>query len=198
MSDHPSSGVPEAFLAMAMTHLGDVARFARWLTRNESEADDLVQDTYLQALRGWPTFRPGSDGRAWLLTICRNCHRSRQRRASRIESVDTAELEALATVDLFEEATARGLQGMFEGFDLRDAIVHSLRALPEIFRDVIVLVDVQDLSYDAAATLLGIPPGTLRSRLYRGRKLLQQRLLAHARDLGLDAAPTRDDARENG
>jgi len=180
------------FQGLALSYLDDVARFARWLTKDGADADDLVQDTYLKALRAWQSFHAGSDCKAWLITICRNTHYSHVRREGRVETVEAPELEALSAVAVFQSAQAGGLDGAFGQFDLRDAVRRELRELPESFREAVVLVDIQDLSYDEAARILDIPVGTVRSRLYRGRRLLQERLLVHARDAGFSP----DSARE--
>ncbi len=172
------------FERVALPYLDDVARVAGWLTNDEAEAADLVQDTYLNALRGWRSFRLGTDCRAWLLTICRNHFRSLRRRPDRVNHLDTPELETLASVEVFRTAVSTGMDAAFGKFDLRDAVQRELRALPEPFREAVALVDLEDLPYEEAAGILGVPVGTVRSRLYRGRRLLQERLLVHARDAG--------------
>lgn len=179
------------FQVLALTHLEEVARFARWLTKDEADAEDLVQETYLKALRAWDSFQTGSDCKAWLITICRNTHYSLRRREGRVEAVEAPELEALAAVDVFRSAQAGGLDRAFTQFDLSDAVRRELRALPECFREAVVLVDIQDLAYDEAARILDVPVGTVRSRLYRGRRLLQERLLDHARDAGYASGSAR-------
>jgi RNA polymerase sigma-70 factor (ECF subfamily) len=182
------------FQRLALSYLDDVARFARWLTKDETEAEDLVQDTYLKALRAWKSFHAdsASDCKAWLITICRNTHYSHRRREGRVETVEAPELEALAAVGVFHAAQAGGLDGAFGQFDLRDAVHRELRDLPLSFREAVVLVDIQDLSYHEAARILDIPVGTVRSRLFRGRRLLQERLLVHARDAGFSPGSARD------
>lgn len=179
------------FEIVALPYLDDVARVAGWLTRDEAEAADLVQDTYLNALRGWQSFRLGTDCRAWLLTICRNLFRSRRRGPSRVDHLDTPELETLSAVDVFRRAVNTGMDAAFVRFDLRDALRRELRALPDAFKEAVVLVDLEDLPYQEAAEVLGVPIGTVRSRLYRGRRMLQEQLLVHARDAGFRDAVTR-------
>lgn len=187
----PTGGTPAAsFDEVALPHLDDVARFARWLAGDAMTADDLVQETFLRAFRSWGTFRTGSDCRAWLFTICRNVHYSARRRAVREPTMGEPEVEALATASLHREALAHGMGGGFDRFDLRDTVRREVQALPDSFREVTVLVDLEDLSYEAAAAALGIPVGTVRSRLFRARRLLQERLVEHARDAGLVRQPT--------
>ncbi|MCU0621115.1 MAG: sigma-70 family RNA polymerase sigma factor [Gemmatimonadales bacterium] len=186
-----TGGAPAAsFDDVALPLLDDVARFARWLAGDAMTADDLVQETFLRALRGWGTFRAGSDYRAWLFTICRNVHYSARRRAVREPLAGEPEVEALATASLHREALAHGLGSGFDRFDLHDAVRREVQALPDGFREVTVLVDLEDLSYEAAAAALGIPVGTVRSRLFRARRLLQERLVQHARDAGLGRQTT--------
>jgi RNA polymerase sigma-70 factor (ECF subfamily) len=180
------------FEAHALRHLGELAHFASWLTRDENDAADLVQDTLLKALRASGGFRPGTDMKAWLFTICRNTHRSHQRRNNRIEAVDSPALESLASVAVYRNAASIGLDAAFDHFDLRDAVRRELHRLPVSYREAVALVDLHDLAYDEAAYILDVPVGTVRSRLFRGRRLLQERLLVHARDAGIlhaDHAP---------
>lgn len=182
----PPTGLPEAdFTLEAMPHLDAVARFARWLAGPGGNADDLAQETYLRAFRSWATFRPGTSCRAWLFVICRNIHFSAQRREARMEVMSDPDLESLAAAAIHASATESGLSDVFERFDLRDAIRREVDALSLPTREVVVLVDIEDLSYEDAARALDIPIGTVRSRLFRGRRILQERLLAHARDAGL-------------
>ena len=96
------------FELTALPHLGDVTRFARWLAHDDATADDLVQDTFLRALKSWHTFQEGSDCLAWLITICRNTHFTSYRRTQWFESVATPVLETLAAVDVMERARDAG------------------------------------------------------------------------------------------
>lgn len=180
----PVQPVPD-FAQEALPHLDFVTRVARSLTRSEMDADDLVQETFLRACRSWGSFQPGTSCRAWLFTICRNAYLSSRERESRSEAVPDADLESLAAAALHALAAAAGYADVFERFDLRDAIRHEVEALSPALREAIILVDMEDWSYEEAARALKVPIGTVRSRLFRGRRVLQERLLAHARDLGL-------------
>lgn len=177
--------------------LPEVARFARALTRDPADADDLAQETMLAAFRGYHTFRPGSDARRWLLTICRNTFRRQRARDARV--VHTAageeeELDALAAVMDHVAVRRRGEDVLLDRLDVRPAIAAALAELADPFRVAVVLVDVEGQSYEAAAAIEGVPVGTIRSRLFRGRRVLQQKLFTHARDLGV----VRDAPREDG
>ncbi len=179
----------QRFANEALVWLPQVARFALSLTRDEADADDLVQETFLRAYQAWESFAPGSECRAWLFTICRNTHCRQERRESRMVQCDDPELEALAAVAVHASAATAGLGDIFASGDLRDAIAAALGHLSDQFREAIILVDVQDQSYEEAAAVIGVPVGTVRSRLFRGRRLLQESLIEHARDLGITTAP---------
>jgi RNA polymerase sigma-70 factor, ECF subfamily len=175
----------DAFSALALTALDDVYRFARSLTRDPSDAEDVVQETYLRAFRSWKTFQAGTDVRRWLFTIARNAFlRSRERGQREVILDDDG--AAAADAEQAQEAWVRGgLDPILDRTDLGPAIEAALAELPEVYRSAVVLVDLEDQPYEAAAEVLGIPVGTVRSRLFRGRKLLQQRLAQHARDVGI-------------
>ena len=174
---------------MAMPCLGDIARFARSLTRDTARADDLVQETFLQALRGWHTFRPDADIKRWLMAVCHHAFvRSAQREARYVEAPDDdPELESLATARAHWAAHAV-IGAVIDQMDLGPAINRAMETLPEHFRGAVVLVDVEGQSYEEAAAILGVALGTVRSRLFRGRRLLQDLLFEHARDAGLPTA----------
>jgi RNA polymerase sigma-70 factor (ECF subfamily) len=174
------------FERMAMPCLDDVARFARSLARDATRADDLVQETYLQALRGWHTFRPGADIKRWLLAVCHHAFvRHAQREARYVEAPeDDPELESMATAIAHRVAMDDGIGAIIDRMDLGPALDRAMATLPEHFRGAVVLVDVEGQSYEDAAGILGVAIGTVRSRLFRGRRLLQDLLFEHARDAG--------------
>lgn len=169
----------------ALRWLPDIRRYAQALARNETDADDLVQETFTRAFLAWEQYVPGTESRAWLFTICRNAFFRARQRAERQAPVPDAELEAKAAAATYMAAVGSGMQGMFTDVDLRDAIGTAIGDLPEAFREVVMLVDVHDQSYEQAAAVTGVPVGTVRSRLFRARRLLQEALLEHARDAGL-------------
>jgi RNA polymerase sigma-70 factor (ECF subfamily) len=175
-----------SFEADALPHLADVARFALALTRSPSDADDLVQETYLLGFRGWHTYRPGTDARRWLFTICKHAFLKTRRREDRVVDLDgEPELETLAAVMMHADVQRAGIDDLFDRVDVGPAVGRALDALPAPFRVVAVLVDLEGYAYEDAAELLGVPIGTVRSRLFRARRLLQASLLAHARDAGI-------------
>jgi RNA polymerase sigma-70 factor (ECF subfamily) len=179
------------FEEVALPHLESVGRFALSLTRNEADADDLVQETFLRAFKGWHTFTIGTDCRRWLFTICRNAFiRSATRRPTPALS-DDGDPDAMPAAILHMQAVREGIAGAFDHIDVRPAIDAAVRALPEPHHSIMVLIDLESQSYEEAATVLGIPVGTVRSRLYRARRHVQEAVLAHARDMGLGSRAPR-------
>jgi RNA polymerase sigma-70 factor (ECF subfamily) len=178
----------ESFAAEALPWLDDVYRFALSLTRDAADADDVVQDTFLRAYRSWHTYLPGSDCRRWLFTICRNAFlRSRERERHQVDLED-GDVEAIASVMVHVQAVRDGADGALTRIDLAPALSEALGQLHEPFRSAVVLVDVEDQSYEAASEILGVPIGTVRSRLFRGRRILQEMLLTYAADAGFTTA----------
>lgn len=180
-----AEGPDAAFEREALPWLDDVYRFALSLTRDASDADDVVQETFLRAYRSWHTYAPGSDCRRWLFTICRNVFlRSLERERPAVD-LDDAERDAIGAGRVYATALDEGYTDLFAHVDILPAIERAVNELPEPFRSTVVLVDIEDQPYEAAAEILGVPIGTIRSRLFRGRRLAQERLLAHAQDAGL-------------
>lgn len=182
----------EAFRAEALQHIDEVARYALSLTRDEPNADDLVQETFLRAYGAWDQYVPDTSCRAWLFTICRNAHARMAQREQRVLACEDAELEALGAAAVHASAVESGFGELFDQLDVMPALSRAVDELPEQFRDVVTLVDLEDMSYSDASRILGLPAGTVRSRLFRARRLLQERLIEHARDAGIAAKSTRD------
>lgn len=178
-----------SFETEALPWIDDVYRFALSLTRDEADADDIVQDTFLRAHRSWHTYLPGSDCRRWLFTICRNVFlRSRERVRPTVE-LEAADIDAAAYGVASAASRDTGLEGFLSRIDLAPAIQTALDRIPEPFRSTLLIVDVEDQSYEAAAEILSVPIGTVRSRLFRGRRLMQEQLLDYARDAGFGVQP---------
>ena len=171
-----------AFERYVLPEVEVMLRVARSLTRNHADAEDLVQDTLIRAYKAIDRF-DGRHPRAWLLTILRNTHinRNRRRRPELLRDPDT-QLERFARSSADDDAPDRFVDLRFDA-DLEDA----LASLGEPFAAVIEFVDVDGLSYAEAAEALGIPIGTVMSRLHRARKKVRDQL----RRTG--AAPTHDD-----
>jgi RNA polymerase sigma-70 factor (ECF subfamily) len=190
----PASAAKDAeFEREALPWLDDVYRFALSLTRDESDADDVVQETYLRAYRSWHTFIPGTECRRWLFTICRNVFlRSRERQRPMVDLED-GEQDAVAAGSVYAAAREKGYDALYARLDLAPALGDALDELAEPFRSAVILVDVEDMTYETAAQVMGVPIGTVRSRLFRGRRLLQEKLLTVAEDMGFVPAGTGGD-----
>jgi RNA polymerase sigma-70 factor (ECF subfamily) len=179
----------ERFARDALPFMDDVYRFSLSLTRDPADAQDIVQETYLRAYRSWHTFQPGSDCRRWLFTICRNAFlRSRESRRHEVE-VDDGDAEAIAAARQHQAMLDDGTDRLLTAVDLGPALDRAVSELDEPFRSTILLVDVEDQSYEAAAEILGVPIGTVRSRLFRARRQLQGQLRRFALDAGIGASP---------
>lgn len=191
MTDTESS-----FEEVALPLIPDVSRFAYSLTRDSDEADDLVQDTYMRAFRAWSSFTPGTNIRGWLFTICKNTFRRRFKREKlRVEiEREGGDDDAMPIVMSQIGATRRGLGDLFDRLDVRPALAAALDDLPDLFRAIVQLVDIEGLSYQEAADVLEVPVGTVRSRLFRARRRLQEALLVQAADMGLTSAIERSES----
>ncbi len=170
-------GEAAPFEAEALGYIDSLYRTALRLTRNPADAEDLVQETYLKAFRASDRFEPGTNLRAWLFTILHNAARNRARDRARdmvMVDSDTVERVSEAPAGLVRDTARAGetpesllLRGTLDP-DLRAA----LDALPETFRQAVWLRDVEEFSYAEIAEMLSIPPGTVMSRISRGRRLL--------------------------
>jgi RNA polymerase sigma-70 factor (ECF subfamily) len=182
------------FADLAMPFMSQLYAAAMRMTRNPADAEDLVQETYLRAYRGFGGFREGTNLKAWLYRILTNTfinsYRAKQRRP------DETDLDEVEDLYLYRrlgglEAAARGRSAEDELMDFfTDAEVkEAVEALPEQFRLAVILADVEGFAYKEIADILDIPIGTVMSRLHRGRKALQKRLYGFAVSRGLaDAA----------
>jgi RNA polymerase sigma-70 factor, ECF subfamily len=181
----------QAFEAEALPHLDAVYRFALRLTGSPAEAEDLVQETYLRAFRAWDQYTPGTRAKSWLFTICRNAYlRDRERDARRDELVArAAHGEADDQVPASETPVFAGRadydpEGDFFRGLVDSRIFEAIDALPADFREAVVLSDLEGLSYQEISDVIGVPLGTVKSRLFRGRKALQEKLYDIAREGG--------------
>jgi RNA polymerase sigma-70 factor (ECF subfamily) len=188
----PKTGPPDAdaFAAEALGLLEPLFATALRLTRNRSDAEDLVQDTYVKAFRFADRFERGTNLKAWLYTILHNTWRNRRREASRdTVEVDSERVERAAAFD------GPAAHDTPEHILLRATLAADLQAaldqLPEAFREAVWLRDVEEFSYAEIAEMLGIPIGTVMSRISRGRRLLFERLSAPAAGAGVEVASRR-------
>src|SRR5579872_6362113 len=155
-----------------------VYRVARRLVSSREEAEDLVQETYARAFRSWRSFTPGTNLRAWLLRILTNLNIDRGRRKQRAPDEQPLEESDYFLYNRLEQANRDGNadeERVVERLS-QDDIVGALSLVPHDFRDVVVLVDIGDFTYQDAAQILDIPIGTVMSRLHRGRRILKREL----------------------
>ncbi len=157
-----------------------VYRVARRLVSTREEAEDLVQETYVRAFRSWRSYTPGTNLRAWLFRILTNLNIDRGRRDQRTPDVQPIEEGDYFLYNRLEEDGGVPDEERVVERLSQDAIVHALSAVPHDFRDVIVLVDIGDFSYQEAAQILDVPVGTVMSRLHRGRRILKRELAERA------------------
>jgi RNA polymerase sigma-70 factor, ECF subfamily len=188
LSSHPRAGSAGDFEREAIEHLPSLLAVATRMTRNGAEAEDLVQDTLVKAMRARAQFESGTNMRAWLLRILTNTFINRYRRGGLEKSVlEGPDADPLA--DGWIGAATLSAMRDPESVALRPVLEAEIRAaldeLPEEFRLAVVLADVEELSYREIADIMGCPIGTVMSRLHRGRRLLKGRLYEHARDMGI-------------
>ena len=176
---------PARFDADAMAQIDALYSFAFKLTRAREDAEDLVSDTMLRAFERWRQFQPGSNIRAWLFTILYRAFVSRKRR------IDAREVPMPETVDGFhflEPAADENPEATFYDSFIDEDVVRAIGELPEEYRRALVMSDVHGLRYAEIARVLGVPEGTVKSRLFRGRRLLQDRLRSYAEEMGYISA----------
>ena len=166
----------EAFEAEALPFLGDLFRFAMWLLRDQREAEDLVQETFVQALGSFHRYERGTNCRAWLITIMYNTKNKWRRTGSRLRIIEDVE-EQIAQTVAFEAPTPEGVTD--------EEVLQALDRLPKNYQEIVLLSDVEELTYKEIAMLLSIPVGTVMSRLHRGRKILRAELTEYANRMGI-------------
>lgn len=181
----PDSSAGREFAALVETYLDGLYGGALRLTRNRDAAEDLVQETFLKAWRSFHTFQSGTNARAWLYRIMMNAYIDSYRKADREpEVVDQEDIEEQYLYSRVQESEELRRQGNPEEVALQavmDADVEAaLAALPESFRAAVMLADLEGFSYKEIAQILDIPIGTVMSRLFRGRRLLQKALWEYA------------------
>lgn len=186
-SQFDPAGRRARFEQTALPHLRRVYNVALRLARRPEDASDLVQETYLRAYRGFDRFQAGTNCKSWLLTILYsvfvNKYRKQKREGQRVpvEDLEDGFHRALATETAEVEWSALRAANLDSP---GEEVAKALAELPESFRVAVLLVDVEELSYEEAAAALHCPVGTLRSRLFRARKLLFMALTDYARRAG--------------
>ena len=184
----------EQFTSDAMQYAPQLFSTALRMTRNRSDAEDLVQETYIKGWRSFHTFQEGTNLRAWLFRIMTNTYINRynakKRKGTEVELDDVEELflyKRLGSIDQSQLSSSAEDQ-MLDLFT-DDEVKNALESLPEDFRIPVLLSDVDGFAYKEIAEMLEIPIGTVMSRLHRGRKAMQKMLYEYARDRGLIVEP---------
>ncbi len=163
------------FESEAMPHAASLFRIALWLTHDHTNAEDLLQETLTEALNSFHRFTPGTNCRAWLISIMHHRQSTRRRAASRLHLINDSKETVVESIP-FEPPTPQNITD--------EDVLAALESLPRAFQEVVILADVEELTYKEIAALLEIPVGTVMSRISRGRKLLRSRLVEYARAHG--------------
>lgn len=182
-----------AFDELVLSHLDMMYAVALKLTRNPNDAQDLTQATLLKALRFHNKFKEGTYIKAWLLTILRNTFINDYRRKVRRPGfVELSGIEAAPEMHTDPDVPIGRVEKKYDEVKdlLGDQVRQAIDELPDEFREAVILADIEDKSYKEIADLMGTPLGTVMSRLYRGRKLLRERLDEYARDHGIGRRST--------
>jgi RNA polymerase sigma-70 factor (ECF subfamily) len=185
----------EAFEREALEHLDSLYGAALRLTRSESDAEDLVQDTFLRAYRFYDRFEAGTNMKAWLHRIQTNTFINRYRRKTRERNALDGAIAKPVGEGVMSRAAMRALSQPISTAErplLAREIQNALDTLPEDYRIMILLADVEELSYREIADVVGCPIGTVMSRLHRARKAMQKQLIPQAIDLGIVEVPAEE------
>lgn len=184
-----TAGQTTKFKRLALPHMATLLRISKYLTHHDQQAEDLVQETMMKAMRAIDRFQDGTDTKAWLMTILRHAHidalRSNHHHA-RTLSIEQAWItphDPPEGQNGLHDADWTDPVGLMELFEDRDLIA-ALKELPDDIRWTLLLVDVEQLDHSAAAEIMEVPVGTVKSRAHRGRAMLRDRLYVRAQDRG--------------
>jgi RNA polymerase sigma-70 factor, ECF subfamily len=170
-------------------HMDVLYSYALYLTGEPEAAKDLLQETFLKAFRFFDKFESGTNAKAWLYRIMRNTYINDYRRVRRIpELVQYDEQISPYQIDRTETGGTDGLRQKIDREMFDDDVAGAISALPEKFKSVVILRDIEDLPYEEIAEVLEIPVGTVRSRLHRARAILFEKLHTYARERGYPVA----------
>ena len=175
------------FQKEAVVHLNSLYNYALHLTMNPSDAEDLVQETYLKAYRFFNSFERGTNCKAWLFKILKNNYINRFRKNSKEPGKVDYDLikDFYHSIKVVQNDTSEAESDYFHSL-LHEEVHQALHSLPEEFREVIQLCDIDGFTYEEIANMVESPIGTVRSRLYRGRKLLREQLEGYAKKYGFN------------
>jgi RNA polymerase sigma-70 factor (ECF subfamily) len=169
----------------AIPHMDILYNYALRMTGNVDNAHDLLQETFLKAYRFWDKYEKGTNVRAWLFRIMKNTYINLYRKAVKEpDTVDYNDIQNFYNIIRENSADGNDLQEKLFGHLLDDDVTKALESLPEEFRTVVILCDIEGLTYEEIAEFVECPVGTVRSRLHRGRKLLYAKLYEYAKKKG--------------
>jgi len=169
----------------ALPHMDLLYNYAVRTTNNAQDADDLVQETYLKAYRFWDSYEQGTNIKAWLFRIMKNSYINRYRKETKEpDTVDYDDVKDFYNTVRGESTVSGDLQETLFGNLLDDDVTKAIASLPDDFRTVVILSDIEGLSYEEIAEFVDCPLGTVRSRLHRGRKLLREQLMQYGKKRG--------------
>jgi RNA polymerase sigma-70 factor (ECF subfamily) len=186
-SDNPE----DRFHRLAWPQVPTLLRTAGYLTRDTHAAEDLVQETMIRAMKNMASFEEGTDIRAWLMTIMRRTHIDLYRADRKHRDVVSLDAAEGLRITLPDEREAGAYDDRWDNPEeilerfADDVVVLALKTLPEEIRWTLLLVDVEQLDHADAASVLGVPVGTIKSRAHRGRAMLRDRLHQHAASIGV-------------
>ena len=166
----------ENFEREALSYSDDLYRVAMWLVRDVEEAQDLTQETLMQALKSFHRYELGTNCKAWMMTIMSHLNSKRKMKLGRLQLVEDTE-ERIAETIAFEPEIPQSITD--------EDVLAALKKVPQQFSQVVVLADVEEFAYKEISHILDVPIGTVMSRLHRGRKLLRVELAHYARNYGL-------------
>lgn len=175
------------FEELALPLLDSLYNFAHWLAQDRHDAEDLVQETYAKALKGFGSFQPGTNFRAWIFKILRNTFLTSR---TGLSNAHTEPLEP-GDEDRLLPVSSHTPETLVITHDLGEALQQAIEALPVAFREVLLLADVEDMSYQEISEALSIPIGTVMSRLARARKAARQKLIESGYEQGKRTAARR-------
>ena len=201
-TEQTNAGDRGTFELEALPHLDAVYRFALRLSGAADAAEDLVQETFLRAFRSWDQYTLGTSAKSWLFTICRNVFLRRRERTQRHDQIVSENVPRAGAASGPVNPVWSSVVGIDPEGDFFDSIVddpvvddrvEAINELPEEYRTAVVLSDLEGLPYAEIAELMEVPVGTVKSRLFRGRRQLQQVLYEYAVEMGYIAARTGTD-----
>lgn len=177
----------EFFQQEFMPHIQALKTFAFHLTYNEEDADDLIQETYMKAFKFMDKYEEGTNAKAWLFKILKNAYINEYRKKVKApQKVDVADVGMVQPADNANDRLNADLRDDIYVNEMGDEVTRALDQLPEDFRTVILLCDIEGFSYEEMSKIIDIPIGTIRSRLFRARNALKELLKPYAEKMGYE------------